>query len=163
MITEEHQITEQHEEQEGFSLTLREPGMLAWVHLMRVFHKVQRREMAHLSSHGLTIAQFDVLVQLSREEGITQQTLADRLLVTKGNVCGLLDRMTEAGLLERRADPDDRRANMLHLTPAGRKLADHVFPTHQALIVAVMGTLAPAEQRTLGRLLGRLDRSLGEE
>lgn len=82
-------------------------SVLAWIHLLRVHHQIQRRETAQLAQYNLTLPQFDVLVQLSREEGITQQCLADRLLVTKGNVCGLMDRMVEQGLVERRADPQD--------------------------------------------------------
>ena len=55
--------------------------------------------------------------------GITQQELAERLLVTKANVVGLIDRVSPAGWVERRADPEDRRVNRLYLTNAGRKLA----------------------------------------
>src|SRR6186997_830166 len=98
-------------------MATRQASVLAWLHLMRVHHQVQKAETAHLAQYNLTLPQFDVLAQLHTEEGITQQTLADRLLVTKGNVCGLMDRMVEQELVERRADPEDRRAYMLHLTP----------------------------------------------
>ena len=74
-----------------------------------------------LADHGVTLPQFDVLATLWHGEGITQQELAERLLVTKGNVVGLIDRLCGAGLIERRDDPADRRANRLHLTKAGRK------------------------------------------
>ena len=72
---------------------------------------------------GLSIPQFDVISTLTEEEGVTQQELAARLYVTKGNVSGLIDRMAEAGLVERRATPGDRRARAIHLTPHGRVLA----------------------------------------
>jgi DNA-binding MarR family transcriptional regulator len=130
---------------------------------MRVFNKVQRREAGHLHHHGLSIAQFDVLVQLSREEGITQQMLAERLMVTKGNVCGLIDRMSESGLVERRADPDDRRANLLHLTAAGRARAEEIVPDHQEFLTHVMSVLPVEDRRTLARLLAQLDRALDTE
>src|SRR5437764_11838434 len=93
----------------------RQAGILAWIHMLRITHKVQRCESAQLAEYNLTLPQFDVLAQLHREEGITQQSLADRLLVTKGNVCGLMDRMMEQDLVERREDPEDRRAYMLYL------------------------------------------------
>ncbi len=139
---------------------LKEPGLLAWMHLMRVFSRMQRREMCHLGRYNLTLAQFDVLARLSGSEGITQQALADQLLVTKGNVCGLIDRLSEQGLVERRSDPDDRRANLLFLTPKGRELAQQVVPAHQIVVSGLMGALDVEEQRQLLRLLRKLDRSL---
>jgi len=140
--------------------TTRQAGLLAWIHLLRVHHKIQRYEAVHLAEHNLTLPQFDVLAQLNREEGITQQTLADRLLVTKGNVCGLMDRMMEQGLVERRADPEDRRANMLYLTPKGKQLVEQVMPAHSDMIADYMGALSPEKQKQLLDLLSELDRSL---
>jgi DNA-binding MarR family transcriptional regulator len=141
---------------------LREPGLLAWLHLMRVFSRVQRQEANHLAKYNLTLAQFDVLSRLSVTEGITQQALADQLLVTKGNVCGLIDRLSEQGLVERRADPEDRRANLLYLTAAGRTLAQQVVPAHQRVLHSLMRGLDEAEQRQLLGLMRKLDRSLAE-
>lgn len=139
---------------------LKEPGLLAWLHLIRVFSRVQRREASHLARYNLTLAQFDVLARLSGAEGMMQQTLADQLLVTKGNVCGLIDRLSEQGLVERRADPEDRRANLLFLTAEGRALAERVVPAHQVVISSLMGGLDDDEQRQLLALLRKLDRTL---
>src|SRR5947209_4621332 len=88
--------------------------------LMRVHQKLQKQLERVLEGAGLTLPQFDVLANLGMSEGITQQELAGRLLVTKGNVCGLLDRMEAAELVERRSDAKDRRANRLYLTRTGR-------------------------------------------
>ncbi len=136
------------------------PSVLAWLHLLRVQHKIHRREIAHLAEYDLTLPQFDVLAQLYHEEGITQQTLAERLFVTKGNVCGLMDRMMEQGLVERRQDPDDRRANMLYLTPKGKTLIRQVLPAQNRLIAAQIGHLPADRQKQLLDLLGELDRAL---
>lgn len=144
-------------------MAIREPGILAWLHLMRIHHQVQKREIAHLAQYNLTLPQFDVLAQLAREEGITQQTLADRLLVTKGNVCGLMDRMMEQELVERRADPEDRRAYMLHLTPKGKQLIETVLPAHSRIIADLVGKLAPEKQKQLLDLLRELDRALEDD
>lgn len=141
-------------------MATRQASILAWLHMMRIHHKVQRSESASLAEHNLTLPQFDVLAQLDREEGITQQALADRLLVTKGNVCGLMDRMMEQGLVERRADPEDRRAYMLHLTPKGKQLIQDVMPAHTELIAEQIGQLAPEKQKQLLDLLSELDRAL---
>ena len=80
-----------------------------------------------------------------------------RLLVTKGNVCGLIDRVGAAGWVERRPDPDDRRANRLYLTDAGRALVCQVLPGHAADIREAFGRLTEAELRQMHQLLERLD------
>lgn len=112
-----------------------------------------------LGGHGLTLAQFDVLATLEQGEGITQQELAERLLVTKGNVVGLLDRVSAAGWVERRADPDDRRANRVYLTDRGRKLLAQAWPSQIALTRKVFGTLTNGELRLMHELLERLEQA----
>src|ERR1700744_1691643 len=87
-----------------------------WVMFARVSTRLGRRLGPCLAAHGLSLSQFDVLATLRHGEGITQQDLAERLLVTKGNVVGLIDRVSAAGWVERRPDPDDRRANRLYFT-----------------------------------------------
>ena len=73
-----------------------------------------------LVAHGLTLAQFDVLMTLLQTDGITQQELAEWLIVTKANVVGLIDRVSAlpAGS-NGRSDPEDRRVNRLYLTKVG--------------------------------------------
>jgi DNA-binding MarR family transcriptional regulator len=122
------------------------------------FHARMDRRMAEaLAPHGLTMPQFDVLATLWHGEGITQQELAERLLVTKGNVVGLIDRVSAAGWVERRPDPEDRRANRLHLTEAGHKLVARAFPCQIALHEKIFGTLSEAELRLMHGLLVRLE------
>ncbi len=128
-----------------------------WLRLARVYQKMQRQLDRILDEAGLTLPQFDVLANLGMSEGITQQALAERLLVTKGNVCGLLDRMESAGLVERRPSPTDRRANHLYLTEQGRAALKAAFPVHLGLIQQCMGQLSGAEQAKLDELLGKLE------
>ena len=87
--------------------------------LVRAYQLIMRRLEQALDCHGLSLPQFEVLAHLHFDGAITQNELAHRLLVTKGNVCGLIDRMEAAGLVERTADPADRRANRLRLTLRG--------------------------------------------
>src|SRR5688572_632302 len=103
--------------------------------MIRAVQLVQRRVVATLTAHGLTLPQFDVLATLRYGEGVTQQELAGRLLVTKGNVCGVLDRLERLKWVERRADPDDARANRVYLTAAGRRKIDAVLPEHDATVL----------------------------
>src|ERR671916_2634691 len=99
--------------------SLRRPALMAWMRLMRVYQKVDRASAEHLKGWGLSVAQFDVLARVGAEEGIKQQEVADSLLVTKGNVCQLLDKMEGRGLISRHREG---RINRLFLTGEGRAL-----------------------------------------
>ena len=124
-----------------------------WVQMVAAFYRIQRRVVSRLAEKDVTLPQFDVLATLRFGEGATQQELAQRLLVTKGNVCGVLDRLERLGWVERRPDPNDGRANRLYLTPAGRRKVDAVLPEHDALILDALRTLSAPDVKTLRRLL----------
>lgn len=140
----------------------RQTSVLAWMRLARVYDKVQRRTQQHLRRFGLTAAQFDVLAQVGSAEGLCQQDLAERLLVTKGNVCGLIDRMEQAGLVVRRPDAVDRRVHRLELTPDGRRLYAEAVPSQERLIAELLECLDQQEQQALHGLLRRLDRAIDD-
>jgi DNA-binding MarR family transcriptional regulator len=131
---------------------------LAWVSLARVFQRVERDSGERLRGWDLNVAQFDVLAHVGASEGMTQQELADSLLVTKGNVCQLLDRMEGRGWISRR---QDGRANRLFLTDEGRRLFYEVVPDHEALVTERFSTLSRTEQEQLHELLRKLDKALG--
>src|SRR5690348_16420584 len=141
---------------EGQAVTMRR-GVTAWVRLARVFTKMDRAMVGDLRARNLSMAQFDVLAQVGGHEGLTQQELADRLLVTKGNVCQLLDRMTQSGLLVRR---QEGRANRVFLTDAGRRLREEIVPEHEAVIERLFDALTLDEQRQLTTLMRKLDHAL---
>lgn len=136
-------------------------GVRTWLHLNRIKHTVEQRLSRHLQDYDLTPAQFGVLAQLQAVPGISQQTLADWLFVTKGNVVGLLNRLERRGLVERRPDPEDGRTHVISLTKQGAALAARVVPEHEELVAECMGVIAPEDQRTLHQLLHTLDRALG--
>ncbi len=140
----------------GAGKDLRRPGVLAWMRLARVFQRVEREWGERLRAWGLNVAQFDVLAHVGASEGMTQQELANSLLVTKGNVCQLLDRMEGRGWISRR---QEGRANRLFLTDEGRRLFDGVVPYHEALVAARFSALSRGEQERLHELLRKLDAS----
>jgi DNA-binding MarR family transcriptional regulator len=135
-----------------------EPAVLTWLRLARVFQKIDRASLAHLRSWKLNVAQFDVLAQVGSTLGITQQELADRLLVTKGNISQLIDRMEQHGLLTRQ---QEGRTNILSLTPAGQQLYQKVVPAQEALITFLFSTLSKQELEQLRAVLRKLDHDLG--
>lgn len=131
-----------------------------WIQLARTFYRIERSISATLAEKDLTMAQFDVLATLRYSEGLTQKELAELLLVTKGNVVGLLDRLQKLDLVERRADPDDGRSNRVHLTEQGRGKIATVLPVHDRLVLRTLDCLDQQEVSTLRRLLATLDHSL---
>jgi DNA-binding MarR family transcriptional regulator len=126
-----------------------------WLALVSVFNQIEQRLGRVLDAAGLTLPQFDVLANLGMTEGITQQELAAKLLVTKGNVVGLLDRMETADLVERRPDPRDRRANRVYLTRRGRAALHEAFPAHLGVLQDVMSRFSASDHQALLRLLDK--------
>ena len=139
--------------------SLRRPSVLAWLRLLRVSQKVERDLAGQLKLWGLNNAQFDVLAHVGADEGITQQELADSLLVTKGNVAQLLDRMAKRGLIERRPQG---RINRLFLTNEGRRTFAEVVPAQEAMIDDRLSVLSEEERRQLFELMRKLDRALNK-
>jgi DNA-binding MarR family transcriptional regulator len=139
------------------SREFRTPGLLAWMRLSRVFQKANRATSESLRCRQLSPAQVDVLAKVGSSEGISQQELANALLVTKGNICQLLDKMEGSGLLERRPDG---RVNRLFLTDQGRRVHEEVVPKHDAMLAAYFNTLSSRDQRELTRLLRQVDRAM---
>ncbi|MDQ6692946.1 MAG: MarR family transcriptional regulator [Chloroflexota bacterium] len=135
-------------------------SIYAWLLLERVYDKMQRHLMTHLGHYDLTTAQYDVLAHLSESPGITQQALAEQLLVTKGNICGLIDRMSSRGLVERRCDPEDRRSNLLYLTPGGQAIAEEAVPAYSNFVREHLASLSAADQAALSSILERLDHGI---
>lgn len=129
----------------------------AWLRLARVFQKIDRASVDHLRQWDLSVAQFDVLVQIGHAEGLTQQKLADQLLVTKGNVCQLLDRMEERGLLVRH---QEGRSNHLYLTDKGKAVRAEAMPAQEVIIEDIFAALPRADQTALLAMMRRLDHTL---
>ena len=92
-------------------------------------------------SRGTTRAQWIVLFRLRQQEGLSQVDLADVLELQPISLVRLLDRLVEHGLLERRHDPKDRRANRLFLTASGRQLVDDLDSLRDAIATDVVHDL----------------------
>lgn len=127
--------------------------MRVWFRFLRLHQRVSLAMAARLRAIGLSVPQFDLLSTLSEREGITQSELAERLYVTKGNVSGLVDRLVEAGLVERRAIASDRRSYALHLTAHGRDLAERGLATQRDYVASTLGKLRPGDLIELERLV----------
>ena len=112
--------------------------------------------------HELNLPRLEVLLCLRAGEGISQQELSERLLVTKGNVSMTLQAMEAERLVERRTDSADQRAHRLYLTDAGRQRLAETKPALEALMARMLGVLSSDEHRTLRRLLGRIEQTFDD-
>lgn len=104
----------------------------------------------------MTVPRFDLLASLHRKDGQTLAALSRDLLVTAGNVTGLVDRAERDGLVARRPDPSDRRLARVFLTTEGRRLIRDLLPVHAAHVHALLAGLPAPRRRELRRLLGEL-------
>src|SRR6476661_3623172 len=143
---------------------LRQPAVLAWLRLARVFQKIDTRSEQFFRAHELNTdqfklntAHFDILAQVGAARGMTQQELADALLVTKGNISQLLSKLEQVGLIARR---QEGRTNCLSLTKQGEALFQLVVPQQEALIANLLAPLSDDEQHELLRLLRKLDHGI---
>jgi MarR family transcriptional regulator for hemolysin len=93
---------------------------------------------------GISQAQWSVLVRLDRQEGQKQTELAEMLDLQPISLTRLLDRLAQNGLIERRPDPHDRRANRLYLTPAARPLLEQLGHLGQNVMKEVLDGIDPA-------------------
>jgi DNA-binding MarR family transcriptional regulator len=105
---------------------------------------------------GLTPARLGVLLMLEANPGLRQSTLAEALRVKPSNLTVLLGAMEQEGLVRRAEDAANRRANLLHLTPAGRALLKRAKQQEEAAENALTRRLGEAERAALLAALKRL-------
>ncbi len=130
---------------------------MLWLRLCRVFQKIDHAAFDQMRDRNLSQAQFDVLAQIGAHEGLTQQKLANQLLVTKGNISQLVERMEQRGLVRRTAQG---RTMRLWLTEQGGELYASGVPEREAMLAHLFSSLSIAQQRQLRLLLTQLDHSL---
>ena len=122
-----------------------------YIKLVRAAESVVAR--IHRPSAGdLTVSQFGVLEALHHLGPMYQRKIGTKLLKSGGNVTMVIDNLERRGLVERRRNQEDRRFVSVHLTKAGKKLIEQVFPIRVAAVEEEMKALKPAEQEELGRL-----------
>ena len=138
-------------------------ALSVWVRLLKA-HGLVLRQVRRRVPEGLTLPQFDVLGQLHRHrEGMTPGELTRALLVTAGNVTGIVSRLVAMDLAERQPVPGDRRAVRVRLTARGRRLMRRAIPRHRRDVAALLAGVSPADLGRLRGLLGRLGRALEAE
>ncbi len=136
-----------------------------WLRLLTCTNLIERQVRRNLRrSFDFTLPRFDLLAQLDRAKcGLTMGALSARLMVSNGNVTGLIDRLVAEGLVERKTAPEDRRAQRVRLTVAGKTAFDAMTPEHMRWVHEMLGGLAREDMEALYALLGKLKHSLARE
>ena len=124
-----------------------------WFRLLRLNTRIRAAMTTRLRKLEVSAPQCDVLTTLTEAEGISQQELAQRLYVTKGNISGLIDRLAQANLVERRSLSGDRRSHAIFLTPAGRKVALQGIAAQRDFVARSLGRMDSAKLAEFERLM----------
>jgi MarR family 2-MHQ and catechol resistance regulon transcriptional repressor len=140
----------------------RERALRLWITLARCYATYARAVASKVQEYGLTTPQFGILEALYHLGPLSLGELADKLLVTGGNVTYVMDRLEAQDLVYRDRSPADRRIIQAKLTDKGRALIAEVFPGHGEFIESLAGYLTPEEQDTLRVLLKKLGMAIKE-
>ena len=133
-----------------------------WLRLLTCANLIEGEVRARLRTEfDITIARFDLLAQLDRAgAGLNMGELSRRLMVTNGNVTALIDRLAEEKLVFRRPDPNDRRAQVIELTAAGRHAFADMSAAHASWIEDLFAGLDRKNLTALNENLSRLKASV---
>ena len=138
------------------------PEYTSWLEVVKTYTKCQRLLSARLAPLDLSIARYEVLLAISRDEGLSQRSLADRLLVAKSNITALLQRLEALDLIRRESDPEDARGHRVFLTSKGRGVLKKGVREQAGVVKLMMRGIKPAEARAFGAVTRRVGDSLDE-
>ena len=128
-----------------------------WLRLLACTTRLESEVRMRLRAEfDTTLPRFDLMAQLDRApKGMTLGELSQRMMVSNGNVTGLVERLVEQGLIDRRPSEKDRRAQIVTLTPEGRRFFRAMARTNANWIGEMLAELSQTDIETLLRLLGR--------
>jgi DNA-binding MarR family transcriptional regulator len=131
-----------------------------WLRMLTCTQLIERHIRNELRLRfGTTLPRFDLMSQLERHpEGLKMNELSRRMMVTGGNVTGITDQLVKEGLVERLAQPSDRRAFRVRLTRAGARAFAEMAREHETWIVGLLSGLGKREHQDLLGLLAKIKR-----
>jgi DNA-binding MarR family transcriptional regulator len=134
-----------------------EAELRLWLRLLTCTTLIENEIRQRLRTEfDITLPRFDLMAQLDRaQNGMTLGELSQRMMVSNGNVTGLVERLVSLNLVERKPAPNDRRAMIVTLTPEGRRTFRALARTHEDWIARIFADLEPQEVDTLMGLLAK--------
>ncbi len=128
-----------------------------WLRLLTCTTLIEGEVRSRLRERfDVTLPRFDLMAQLDKApEGMTLSDVSKRMMVSNGNVTGLVERLVESGHLDRRTSESDRRVQVIRLTKAGRAEFRKMAAEHESWIADIFSDLSPKDVRELMRLLAK--------
>lgn len=129
-----------------------------WHTMLRTFHRLRSSIRPVFAEYNLTGPQWRVVRMLGEagEEGLMPGQISEQLLVTQGNTTGIVDKLEEAGLVQRLPHPEDGRALLIRFTPQGEEIYQQVQPVLDARVAEMFGCLSLEQMSDLTGLLRRV-------
>ena len=129
-----------------------------WLRLLTCSQLIERQVRSRLRGRfDTTLPRFDLMSQLERHPaGLKMNELSRLLMVTGGNVTGIVDQLVKEGLVERVDDAADRRAWRVKLTRAGARSFGDMARAHEEWVAGLLAGLSRKESDALMQLLARL-------
>jgi MarR family 2-MHQ and catechol resistance regulon transcriptional repressor len=137
-------------------------GVHLWLILSKAHKALDSHARRSVAATGLGLSDFGVLEALLHKGPLPINTLGKKVLLTSGSITTAVDRLERRGLVERHADPDDRRTRIVHLTQQGRTLIRKVFAEHERDMERAVSCLSRSEIEILANGLRRLGRGAEE-
>jgi len=128
--------------------------------LVSTYHRLIELDAHYLRSSGLTQTQFDIIATLGNTEGMVMRELSEKTLISKGALTGVVDRLQEKGLVQRKNNPNDRRSTIIALTRKGDGVFVKVFPKHVEALGNHFKTMKRSEMAEALHSLERLSACL---
>lgn len=138
----------------------REPALAVIREVVRAYQAFSEFSLQDIKRFGLTSPEFDVLATLGNQPGMTFKDIGENTLITKTTLTGVVDRLEQKGLVERRNCADDRRCVRAVLTDKGDALFREVFPEHVERLKQRLEGLSAGERDEVIAVLGKVRRLL---
>lgn len=138
----------------------REPALAVIREIVRAYQAFAEFSLADIRRFDLTGPEFDVLATLGNQPGMTFKEIGENTLITKTTLTGVVDRLEQKGLVERRGCSEDRRCVRAVLTDKGDALFREVFPDHVERIRERLAALPETDRECLLQALAKVRRLL---
>lgn len=122
-------------------------------HLAGCYQSFERFASNDIRRFGLTTGQFDIIATLGNTRGMTPKSLCQQTLITKGTMTGVIDRLENKGLLQRKRSEADGRSLIVSLTPHGQQLFEDIFPQHQHTLEQAFNELSEKQRQDIDQAL----------
>ena len=150
MILDSETKASEHSDDHGDELRL-------WLRLLTCTNLIEGEVRRQLRERfDVTLPRFDLMAQLDKApDGMTLSDVSKRMMVSNGNVTGLVERLVESGHIDRRTSETDRRVQVIRLTKLGRAEFRKMAAEHEIWIANIFSDLTEKDVRELMRLLGK--------